>query len=89
MNPIRVMKIAEIEKQTRGISKWPIWEKEISTFDWYYDQEEHCLILSGRCTVTSAEQQVEIKSGDYVIFPKGLHCAWKIIEPIRKHYQFL
>jgi uncharacterized protein len=39
------MKI-EIEKPTtehlekKGVSSWPIWEKEISRFDWRYDSTE-------------------------------------------------
>jgi uncharacterized cupin superfamily protein len=27
-----------------------------------------------------------IEKGDLVTFPKGLRCRWKVLEPVRKHY---
>ena len=30
----------------------------------------------------------EFSAGDYVIFPKGLKCTWKVAEDITKHYKF-
>ena len=30
----------------------------------------------------------KIKAGDLVEFPKGLSCRWKVIKPVRKHYNF-
>ena len=53
-----------------------------------YDVEESCLILEGEVYVTAGSESVEIKSGDFVIFPKGLACVWQVTKPIRKHYQF-
>ena len=32
---------------------------------------------------------VEVKKGDFVTFPKGMSCTWKITKDIRKHYTFL
>ena len=29
----------------RGVFSWPIWEKEISTFPWTYDNSETCYFL--------------------------------------------
>lgn len=28
-----------------GVTSWPIWTKEISTFPWIYDSEEACYFL--------------------------------------------
>ena len=68
---------------------WPVWECEPSKFDWKYDQEEHCFIIEGKVTVAGELSTVEIQSGDYVIFPKGLKCFWVVHEKIKKHYSFI
>lgn len=77
-----------IEKH--GCNNWPIWEKEISSFPWFYDSTEVCLILEGEVTVTpDGGDPVTIKAGDLVTFPEGMGCTWNITQPIRKHYKFL
>ena len=85
----------EIEKPSKGklekdgIEDWPIWEKEISTFDWHYDENETCYILEGKATVAKKTgRSVTFAKGDLVIFPKGLSCVWKVHERIKKHYKF-
>lgn len=85
---IKILKLTEKEIQNQGIYSWPIWEKEASQFDWYYDSTEHCLILEGEVVVTSELEVVEIKKGDFVTFPKGLACKWDIKKDIKKHYSF-
>ena len=67
---------------------WPIWTCDVSRFDWEYDQEEHCFIIDGKVTVFVGDNSYEVCKGDYVIFPKGLKCIWKVHEPIKKHYSF-
>lgn len=75
--------------EERKVETWPIWEKEVSIFDWYYDNTEECYILEGRVIVETKDgKKIEIKKGDFVTFPKGLSCKWDIKEPIRKHYNF-
>jgi uncharacterized protein len=72
-----------------GLSSWPIWEKEVSTFDWHYDERETCYLLAGRVRVAPAVgAPVEFGAGDLVVFPAGLDCVWTITEPVRKHYRF-
>ena len=73
-----------------SVDMWPVWTKEVSTFDWTYDQIEVCYILEGEAVVTPKEggDAVTIKEGDYVSFPKGLSCTWDVKSPIRKHYNF-
>lgn len=86
---IEIKSISEQEKEALKISAWPIWEKGVSEFDWYYDDTEVCYILEGRVYVSTPDgKEVEINADDYVTFPKGLSCKWKIVEPIRKHYNF-
>ena len=77
--------------QQLGIRSWPIWEKERSTFDWTYDEEETCYFLEGEVRVEpvgSTHEPVEIGQGDLVTFPRGLTCVWHVRKPVRKHYRF-
>ena len=72
-----------------GVRKWPIWEKEVSEFPWFYDEQEVCYFLEGEIEVTpEGGQPVKSKKGDLVTFPQGLSCRWKVIKPVRKHYKF-
>lgn len=86
---IKIEKISNEEIIKRGINNWPIWEKEISKFDWVYDSDEECLILEGEVEVFYNNTSVNIKKGDFVTFPKGLKCRWEVSKNIRKHYNFL
>ena len=88
MSDIVIKQLSDVELDNMGILNWPIWTCEVSEFPWKYDAEESCLILEGEVYVTAGSESVEIKSGDFVIFPKGLSCVWKVTKPIRKHYQF-
>lgn len=86
---ITVKKLTADEIDKKGIKSWPIWSKEVSTFDWEYSQEEECLILEGKVEVECpGGQRVEFGKGDFVVFPKGLSCVWEVKEPVRKHYNF-
>ncbi len=67
---------------------WPTWGCEASTFDWTYSDQETCYLLEGRVTVEAAGQSVSFGKGDFVVFPKGLKCIWKVTEPVRKRYRF-
>lgn len=70
-----------------GVRSWPIWEKEVSKFDWSYSGKETCYILEGTAEVTPEEgDTVQFGAGDLVIFPDGMDCVWDIKSPIRKHY---
>lgn len=71
------------------VDDWPIWEKEVSEFEWEYDKTETCYIVEGKAIITPVDEEpVTIESGDMVTFPKGMKCVWNIIEPIEKHYKF-
>jgi len=85
---IQIRKLNDNEIRERGILSWPVWEKEVSVFDWYYDSTEECLFLEGRVIVRTGAGDVEIKAGDFAVFPKGLKCTWDIRENVRKHYNF-
>ena len=85
---IEISKISKEELESQNIKSWPIWTCDVSEFDWEYDQQESCLLLEGEVEVTSDIGSVKFGVGDFVVFPKGLKCRWKIIKPVRKHYSF-
>jgi uncharacterized protein len=66
---------------------WPVWDCGVSEFDWYYSDNEKCLILSGKVEVSTDSETVNFCAGEWVVFPKGLSCRWKVIEPVSKHYK--
>ena len=89
MEKIKVEKKDKEDLEKKGVFTWSIWEKEVSSFDWYYDNTEVCYLLSGKVVVTpEGGDPVEFKAGDLVTFPKGMKCVWDIKEDVRKHYIF-
>jgi len=52
---ISIDKVDKKEIEERGISDWPIWEKEISRFDWHYDSVEECYLLEGEVVVETED----------------------------------
>ena len=85
------VKIEKLPNETitdLGIKDWPIWSCEVSEFDWEYSAEESCLLLEGAVEVKTDFETVNFSAGDFVVFPKGLKCRWKVILPVRKHYSF-
>lgn len=77
------------ELKTRGVFNWPVWEKEPSRFDWYYDSQENCYLLEGKVRVEPEKgEPVEFGAGDFVVFPAGLKCVWDISQKVKKHYSF-
>jgi uncharacterized cupin superfamily protein len=75
--------------QELGVSSWPVWEKEASTFPWHYDESETCYLLAGDVVVTpDGGEPVQFGTGDLVTFPAGMSCTWEIRQDVRKHYRF-
>jgi uncharacterized cupin superfamily protein len=86
---IKVQKLSQEQLNKAGVFSWPIWEKEVSRFDWSYDSIEECYFLEGEVTVETRDgKAVSVGKGDFVIFPKGLSCSWNIKKPVKKHYNF-
>ncbi len=89
MSEILVKKPGQGELDKLGVRSWPIWEKEASRFDWYYDDKETCYLLKGKVTVTTNDgKAVSFGAGDLVVFSQGLSCNWHIEEAVEKHYNF-
>ncbi|MDR3012645.1 MAG: cupin domain-containing protein [Chitinispirillales bacterium] len=83
---IIVRKPTEAEKN--DMASKSVWGCGVSEFNWHYDSEETALITEGEVEVSYDGGNVSIVAGDYVVFPKGLSCVWKVTKPIKKHYVF-
>ena len=85
---IEIKKMTKVEIAHQEIYSWPIWACGISEFDWEYSEMESCFLLEGEVKVKSDLETVTFSVGDFVVFPRGLKCRWKVISPVRKHYRF-
>lgn len=86
---IKIEKLTKEQIDKKGVTRWPIWEKEVSRFDWHYDSTEECYILEGEVIIeTSSGEKISIGKGDFVTFPAGLSCTWDVKKAVRKHYNF-
>ena len=72
----------------KGITSWSIWTCEISASDWEYSENESCYLLEGEVEVITNWEKVNFGQGDFVQFPKGLKCRWRVTKSVKKHYQF-
>ena len=72
------------------VESWGTWTKEVSEFDWFYDDTETCYLLEGDVEVTDSKtgEKIEFKKGDLVQFEKGLKCVWNVKKPVRKYFNF-
>jgi len=76
------------ENEIVVMSKNPTWECGVSEFDWHYDSKETCILLNGEVTVEYDGKSISFGAGDFVMFPEGLSCVWKVTKPVKKHYVF-
>jgi len=71
-----------------GVSRWPTWSKEVSTFPWSFGEQEIAYVLEGEVTVTpNGGVPVSFGKGDLVTFPAGMSCTWEVKKPLHKHYK--
>jgi uncharacterized cupin superfamily protein len=83
---MNVRKPTKQEKEQAEL--WDTWSKGPSEFQWFYEDDETCLILEGNAEVFDARgYSISFGSGDWVTFEKGLHCTWKINRKILKRYR--
>lgn len=89
MATIKVEKPSAATLEALGVSRWPTWSKEVSTFPWSYSSKEIAYILEGEVTVTPSNgAPVSFGAGDLVTFEAGLDCTWHVKQPLKKHYHF-
>jgi len=85
---ILVKQISKEDLTNMGVFNWPIWTCEVSEFPWTYSDKESCFIIDGEIEVKTQDESVHIGPGDFIVFPKGLSCKWKVTKPVRKYYSF-
>jgi uncharacterized protein len=88
MAKVNIEQLGKEEIEERRIKSWPLWEREVSRFDWTYDADEECYILEGEVEVQTSEGNYQMRPGDFVTFNRGLNCVWDIKKSIRKNYRF-
>jgi uncharacterized cupin superfamily protein len=86
---IVIKKIHEADYLKLGIHNWPIWEKEVSVFDWSFEEREQFYLIEGEATIKTHSGEYNVYPGDYVECSKGLHCNWEITKYVKKHYHFV
>lgn len=87
-NFVIIEKLTDEQLKERKIFSWPVWEKEPSEFDWFYDSQEQCYFLEGDVVVKTDSGDFHVQKGDFVTFKQGLKCKWNVIKKVRKHYNF-
>ena len=82
-------KATEDDLKKLNVDSWGTWSKDVSEFDWYYDDTETCYVLDGEVEVIGEDgSKISFEKGDIVQFKKGLKCVWKVKKHIRKRYYF-
>jgi len=85
---VKIEKPTEEKLRELDVENWPIWEKEVSTFDWHYDTNETFYVIEGEVEVELDDgTKVSFGAGDLVTFSEGVKCTWHVKKPIRKHYK--
>jgi uncharacterized cupin superfamily protein len=77
------------EEEKAGMIADPVWEHDVASFPWKYDEREVCLFLEGDVTVICPDGEYRFGAGDLVEFEAGLSCEWIIHKKVRKHYRFV
>lgn len=68
MGEIKIERPSQDKLKQIGVFSWPIWEKEVSRFDWYYDETEICYLLKGNVVVKTKDgKEVRFGAGDLVL----------------------
>jgi uncharacterized protein len=79
---------AQSKLDALNVNKWPTWQKEVSTFDWTFHEQEIAYILEGECVITPVGgAAVSFGKGDLVTFPAGMKASWEVKKPLHKHYK--
>lgn len=86
MERVKVWKPSESE--IKEAKEWPVWQKEESEFDWFYDEDERFYMVEGEVEVElEGGGKVKISAGDMAWFKSGTGCRWKILKKVKKHYK--
>ncbi len=95
MSQIRIERLTPERRRALNIpdapspgNGWRVWECPPSEFDWFYDRTEWAYLYEGRVKLKTSAGEYAVSAGDYVCFPAGLACIWKVEKKILKVYKF-
>lgn len=86
MDRVKIWKPSQ--EEIEEAKTWPIWQKDVSSFDWFYDEDETFYLVEGEVEVELQDgQKVKFSAGDMVKFRAGTECRWNILKKVKKHYR--
>jgi homoserine kinase type II len=91
-----VAKATEEQLKEMDVANWPTWSTKGNAKYAVgqtaplkvYDTNELSYIISGKMEIIPEEtgEPVLVQAGDFVTFPEGFPCQWRVLEEINKHW---
>lgn len=64
-----------------------LWRSEVGKWHVHYTEEEHCHMLEGVSTITSASgEATTVRTGDHFVVPRGFVGTWEVLERTTKRF---
>ncbi|MFO1093818.1 MAG: cupin domain-containing protein [Planctomycetaceae bacterium] len=64
-----------------------LWECSPGRFTWEFVWDEFVHVHAGHVIVTTSDgQRIELKAGDFAMFPRGMKTEWQVLEKVRKTF---
>jgi len=80
------------EAIVKASTAWDVWDSkgDPTKFPFEYPVEERVLIICGKAELTpdDGSEPFTIEAGDAVRFHVGFACNWKVLEPMKKYFQY-
>jgi hypothetical protein len=85
---VQVYRLSGDELDRQDMRGWDVWEKDASESECSYTMEEHCFVERGSARIIHRGATLDVREGDYVVFPVGMTCTWKVAGPLGVRYAF-
>lgn len=64
-----------------------LWECTPGRFTWEFVWDEFVHVHAGHVIVTTEDgQRIELRAGDFAMFPRGMKTEWEVLERVRKTF---
>jgi uncharacterized cupin superfamily protein len=74
-----------LAKSHDGTSCIMVWECTAGRFNWYYNEDETIVVISGEVFITNDQgEERQLVQGDMGFFPAGSSCTWSVTDRIKK-----
>jgi len=68
-----------------GTSQLMVWECTAGRFNWFYDEDETVVVISGEVFITTKDgEERRLCQGDTAFFPAGSSCTWSVADRVKK-----